>query len=352
MSLRYKCYRLSLGLLLYIFTASASLAHSPEGATDTAVIQSAQMAQYSRPGHKRPPPPGGHKMRPPRGGALQNGGFGGRPPTRNHTAIQKGQLNLIPATEQPIAENRVRVRVEGDIRFIEANSISRHKTGRFPNSGNPHAIRAQSIRYRISASPRLNGRAAYFALGVFGIGINGVVLDPQAAEWYAGKHGSAWQYDPLGAAVPLGLDANSAHVQPNGTYHYHGQPDGLLAQLSFSKSTHSPLVGWALDGFPIYALIGRKTNGELSEMRSSWRLKSGNRPISNGAPGGYYDGTFIADYEYIRGTGDLDECNGVQVVTPDFPHGTYAYFLTRGFPVIPRCHSGTPIEHIGPRKRK
>lgn len=67
------------------------------------------------------------------------------------------------------------------------------------------------------------------------------------------------------------------------------------------------------------------------------------RPGGN-EPGGYYDGTFLADYEYIEGAGTLDECNGRMTVSPEFPDGTYAYFLTSDFPNIPRCFKGTPSQ--------
>ena len=52
------------------------------------------------------------------------------------------------------------------------------------------------------------------------------------------------------------------------------------------------------------------------------------------APAGAYDGTFVQDYEYRAGTGELDECNGRQGVTPEFPNGTYYYVLTDAFPFI------------------
>ena len=52
--------------------------------------------------------------------------------------------------------------------------------------------------------------------------------------------------------------------------------------------------------------------------------------------GGRYDGTFVADYEYVEGSGDLDICNGVML------DGKYVYFFTKSFPVIPRCFRGTP----------
>ena len=44
----------------------------------------------------------------------------------------------------------------------------------------------------------------------------------------------------------------------------------------------------------------------------------------------------------MEGLGDLDQCNGTNVVTPDFPEGTYAYFLTKDWPIIPRCFAGSP----------
>ena len=80
--------------------------------------------------------------------------------------------------------------------------------------------------------------------------------------------------------------------------------------------------------------------GVVSELTSSYQLKEGARPNGADGPGGTYDGTFVQDYEYVAGSGDLDECNGRITVTPDFPDGTYAYFLTDDWPVIPRCVKG------------
>ena len=47
------------------------------------------------------------------------------------------------------------------------------------------------------------------------------------------------------------------------------------------------------------------------------------------------------DYEYVAGSGDLDECNGRVGVTPEFPNGTYHYYITDTFPFIQRCVKGT-----------
>ncbi|MCA9069363.1 MAG: YHYH protein, partial [Planctomycetaceae bacterium] len=216
----------------------------------------------------------------------------------------------------------------------------------FPNRGNPHHITEQSYEYRIPARPQAARRITPLRMHNFGIAINGVPFDPGAAEWYLGDPSSPWQYEPLSGAIALGIDVSHAHVQPTGAYHYHGLPTDLLKSVKISKDQHSPLVGWAADGFPMYAVYGysdpKDSRSKIQPMKSSYRLKKGNRPSGRGQPGGQYDGTFVADYEYIQGSGDLDECNGRFAITPDFPEGTYAYFLTEAWPVIPRCYRGTP----------
>jgi hypothetical protein len=83
-------------------------------------------------------------------------------------------------------------------------------------------------------------------------------------------------------------------------------------------------------------------NSGIIEISSSYRLRNGERPSGGNNPGGNFDGTFVADYEYVQEAGDLDECNGRTIRTPEFPDGTYAYFLTKSFPIIPRCYKGTP----------
>jgi hypothetical protein len=77
----------------------------------------------------------------------------------------------------------------------------------------------------------------------------------------------------------------------------------------------------------------------LKPLKSSYRVKKGTRPDG---PGGAYDGTFVADYEYAAGSGDLDECNGLSGPTPQYPRGIYHYVLTEQFPFVPRLYRGTP----------
>jgi len=49
----------------------------------------------------------------------------------------------------------------------------------------------------------------------------------------------------------------------------------------------------------------------------------------------------------VKGSGDLDICNGRFTITKDFPNGTYAYFLTEDWPVIPRYFKAEPLKLRG-----
>jgi len=92
-----------------------------------------------------------------------------------------------------------------------------------------------------------------------------------------------------------------------------------------SVQYHSPIIGWAYDGNPIYGPYGYKepfNASTVSQMRSGYVLtRKANRPAN------FISGFFVEDYEY-RGEGDLDIHNGRFCKTPEFPNGVYAYFAT------------------------
>ncbi len=282
----------------------------------------------------------------PEGGPPRLGG--GERRLRVHTVVQsEGDPALYPATAWPQGRSRANVTVEGGWRVIRANGIPNHQTGVFPNSGNPNRIAEQSTLVRLPLDPEIASRPLVVGPGPFGWAMNGVPFEPVAAEYYLGRPSTGWRYEALSGAVPLGLDANHAHVQPSGAYHYHGLPTLLLEAFDVPSDRHSPLIGWAADGFPIYALAGHADPSDAGspviEMTSSYRRKVGRRPSGGDNPGGYYDGTFVTDYEFRVGSGTLDQCNGRTTVTPEFPEGTYAYFLTQDWPVIPRCFRAPPV---------
>ncbi|MBB44243.1 MAG: hypothetical protein CMM44_10845 [Rhodospirillaceae bacterium] len=276
------------------------------------------------------------------------------PPTRYHTATQTKPIKLEPSVIRLENSPSVTIEKKGGTRIIRSNGIPNHLVGRFPNCGNPHQIQEQEHNFIVPLRPRKNNRPTPLKPGMaFGVAINGVPFEPLAAEWFKGNRGSVWRYEALSGAVQLGPDESYAHVQPGGKYHYHGLPEALMSKENVTSETHSKVIGWAADGFPIYSLYGysNKENSKdgIKELKSSYQLKSGKRSSDGDNPGGTYDGTFIADYEYREGTGDLDQCNGLFVSTPDFTNGTYAYFLTSRWPFIPRCFVGKPDESFNLR---
>ena len=242
------------------------------------------------------------------------------------------------------------------VRTITADALPSYSLkDNFPNHCNPNAASKQKLHFTVPVNPSYKKNAIYYrAPFKFGIAINGVPFDPEAAEYWSKDHNTpcnkndarfhnAWPYNALSPDVNLGLDKSHGHVQPNGTYHYHGLPTQLIASL---PSNTMQMVGYAADGFPIYSNLGYESsydvNSKLKKLASSYQLKAGRRPVTANGPTGKYDGRFQSDYYYKAGSGDLDECNGKFGATPEYPKGTYFYVITDTYPFIGRCFHGVP----------
>ena len=99
--------------------------------------------------------------------------------------------------------------------------------------------------------------------------------------------------------------------------------------IEVQSSKHSPIIGFAYDGHPIYGPYGfvRRDGGAVSQMRSGYVIDiKDNRPSTTIYPEGF----FVEDYTHKKSSDDtvLDENNGRFCITPEFPTGTYAYFAT------------------------
>jgi hypothetical protein len=223
---------------------------------------------------------------------------------------------------------------------MAANGLPDHTPGQFPNRGNPNSISAQNYNFHIPLNPTAASEPRRANGAWFGVALNGVPFEPGTAEFWNGER--EWTYEARSGFINLGLDQHNAHVQPTGAYHYHGLPTGLI-QLLGGDSKKMLLIGYAADGFPIYTSVGYSNptdpKSPLKKLHSSYRLKQGER---SGGPGGAFDGKFASDYEYVKGLGELDECNGRFGVTPEFPKGIYHYSITDEFPYISRFWRGTP----------
>lgn len=250
----------------------------------------------------------------------------------------------------------------GTTRIINTNSIPNHMVGLFGTvSGalNPNAISEQSESYTITLNPTFSGTLTPLLSTTgtdvgpqysFGVLLNGVELDPVAAEPFPHEGIMSpnvnWEWNLEALNVNLGLDCNNAHVQPTGKYHYHGSPTLYLQNLNIATNTMT-LIGYAADGFPIYykyAYTNATDNtSAVVEMTPSYQLKTGTRPGDGvSAPCDTYNGVYSNDYEYVDGLGTLDQANGRTGVTPEYPSGTYYYIITDDFPSIPRYFKGTP----------
>ena len=256
----------------------------------------------------------------------------------------------------------------GSQRILSGNGIPNHEVGTFPNNNNPNTIRETNVNKRFTLCPEIISESGLELVGpalAIAYAINSVKFDPGTAgrcndlgECSLAQGQGNWNIEALGHdTFNFGDDMNHAHVQPNGEYHYHGMPELLIEFLGDNQNM--TLVGWASDGFPVYARFGySKTNDSNSTIKSltpSYRLKSqpdSNRPMVltslAGGPGQGNTspntpiamGAFTQDYEYVEGLGDLDQCNGRFGVTPEFPSGIYYYVVTDDFPFFTRCLKG------------
>ncbi|MDB4163897.1 YHYH protein [Flavobacteriaceae bacterium] len=253
-------------------------------------------------------------------------------------------------------------------RILNGNGIPNHEVGTFPNQNNPNTIREQNVNKRFSLCPEIISESGLELVGpalAIAYALNSVKFDPgtagrcnDAGECSLAQGRGNWNIEALGHdTFDFGDDMNHAHVQPNGEYHYHGMPELLMEFLGNNQGM--TIVGWASDGFPVYARNGfsnaNDSTSEVIALQSSYKLKSqpdANRPNtltallggsgqgSNNLNRSIEMGAFTQDYEYVEGLGDLDQCNGRFGVTPEFPNGIYYYVVSDDFPFFTRCLKG------------
>ena len=251
--------------------------------------------------------------------------------------------------------------------FIHTKGIPSYPTGPFLD-GNPSQAEDQDAIFKFPLNPTQNsGTPTATTMGNIGVFINGVALfdyrdgvawNP-ATNSLCGGPGNPpcpggpgatmdWNRDAILAEMS-GFDCSKGHPAM-GNYHHHQNPsafdldlnvvsticnlydaDGLYA---IDSTQHSPLIGFAYDGFPIYGSYGYANTdgtGGIVRIKSSYQLKTtrgtGNVPSETSWP----LGTFREDYEYVNHSGQsdyLDEHNGRFCVTPEYPNGIYCYFAT------------------------
>ncbi|MEO9871758.1 YHYH protein [Ekhidna sp.] len=275
----------------------------------------------------------------------------------------------------PSVANQYEESIVGQIRQISTNRVPDHDYGNQVANLGITGLTSTTVMYEIDATPELAASTtsivdeAFMPAYDFGIALNGVPIDPAPGTPFifenteTGEYNWDWVFEPTNNRNEVGLDCNNAHLQPDmmagtGLIHYHGDmqvyADDLLAGLGTGSTvpTDPVQVGWAVDGFPIFYKYGPDGNDGLAALTPSYQVKEGERPGDGvSEPCGEYNGKYTNDYEFVDGSGDLDECNGISrsvtinnAETGGMETFDYFYVVTDEFPVISRCLSGTPSE--------
>jgi hypothetical protein len=260
--------------------------------------------------------------------------------------------------------NVQRVRYSDNAVYVNASGVPAYTIGPWP--GNPNTPANQGFLFKLPRNPVENsGTKTATPLGPIGVWVNGVAIF-NALDAFSYQNRNVWHQN---AAVveAASFDPCLGHPAPGGVYHHHQNPRCLYSP---DEARHSPVLGYAFDGFPVYGPFGHAgpdTMSAISRMRSSYRLRSITErttlpdgtalapadhgpPVSASFPLGYY----VEDFEYVPGLGDLDAGNGRLAVTPEYPDGIYAYFVTTDpaglstYPYVvgPRYHGLVALENI------
>jgi hypothetical protein len=271
-----------------------------------------------------------------------------------------------------VAANVQTVQFSSNWVYVSTKGIPAYITGPFLD-GNPSLASNQNAIFKFPLNPVQNtGTATSTNAGNIGVFINGVALFDyrDGVSWKSSSNSLAggplggtgdgvWNRDAI-VAEKGGFDCAKGHPAM-GNYHHHQNPSAFNLDLVvistvcnlyladglyvIDSTTHSPLLGFAYDGFPIYGAYGYKNadgTGGITRIKSSYNLRNitTRTTYANGSTvtagpnvsSTYPLGLFREDYEYIPTSAStpeyLDEHNGRFCVTPEYPNGTYAYFCT------------------------
>jgi len=158
--------------------------------------------------------------------------------------------------------------------------------GGYTFAKNPNQIATQSYTFKIPVNPKVDANHAATPLGVIGVALNGVALYNQ----YAGPNNQA-----LTSEI-ASFDKYYGHPTGTGQYHYHVEP----LYITTVKSTKSGLVGFLLDGFPVY---GPQEESGATLISSNLDAYHGHTHATIDFPAGIYHYHFTGDAPYLNGNG-------------------------------------------------
>lgn len=267
--------------------------------------------------------------------------------TENHTHSDTNYFDSYSLVDADFGTKTI-VTVNNGVRTMVTNSLPNHKTGKYPQKGNPNTISAQNKTYTFLTNPKLKSEPNWVREPE--VALNVVKFEPGTAEVVVCETGENYRVEAFQNLIDLGLDFNHAHVQPTGAYHYHGSPTSVID--NFDTGNDLVHIGFAHDGFPMYY-------SKSEAYKPSYQLLDGSREgedctYSNPkntidvSVEDNHDGMFTSDFKYVANSGDLDECNGITI------DGQYMYIVTNEFPYVSRCLMGKvkEEERKGPQRNQ
>ena len=139
--------------------------------------------------------------------------------------------------------DNVRISHDQEFLIMESQGYPNHPTAVFPNSGNPNAIQVQNFTFRLPLVPKLADKITRLPRGPIGTALNGVVFfNPYEMEGMNAVEGYS----------EVWLDSCCGHPQQTGVYHNHKYPSCVKSPIKDDGKQHSPILGFAFDGFPVY----------------------------------------------------------------------------------------------------
>lgn len=213
----------------------------------------------------------------------------------------------------------------GDAFYIRSNGLATTPWIGEPPGFNIYSPKAQSYVFKVPRDrPFIEPDIHQETLGFFGVAINGVPLRSPNSQRIATIGSVNYTENNVIYPVQYYFSDGSGIIDSDRKFYYQSNP---ILLNSVHLDGHSKIIGFAFDGNPIYGPYGYSNpsnkNSPVRVMETSYRIKDGVR-VNNTVP----DGSYIEDFVYESNLGDLDEHNGRDCVTPDYPNGVYAYFVT------------------------
>ena len=219
----------------------------------------------------------------------------------------------------------------GDKINITTNNIVNHTVGTYPTADNTNFIDDKESKYTITTNTG-DSTAGDFASATstgstaVGVAVNGAQIF-NASTGNAHSLSNSFTYTHL-YRNDVSMDSAGGFVKADNIYGYASPGPETTGGMAWQTGVHSPIVGWAFDGLPIYGPYGytdRLDNTSIiKRLESGYSLKTTARTTIGGTP----TGEFVEDFEYSSTTGDLDEFNSRYGETPEFPSGTRYYVTT------------------------